>query len=59
MGFVVSFILRTGKIPERYFAPIATGKTRDFYEETPVSDPVFDIYKDMFSYDKMESQCSY
>ena len=34
------------KIPEKYFASITTGKARDFYKETPVSDPVFDIYKD-------------
>jgi len=42
------------KIPETYFAAITTGKPRDFYTETPVSDPVFSIYKDMFLYDQMD-----
>jgi len=42
------------KVPERTFASIKTGKPRDFYKETPVSDPIFNIYKDMFLYDKMD-----
>jgi len=43
------------KIPEKIFVSImTTGKTRDFYKETPVSDPIFNIYKDMFLYDKID-----
>ena len=42
------------KIPGNFRAARTIGKTRDFYKETPVSDPVFDIYKDQFSYDTMD-----
>ena len=43
-----------GKIPASFFASKTTGKTRNFYKETPVSDSIFNIYKDMFTYDKMD-----
>jgi predicted esterase len=36
------------------FAPITPRTRRDFYKETPVSDTIFEIYKDMFSYDNVD-----
>ena len=42
------------KISESFFASRTTGKARNFYKETPVSDRIFAIYKDMFSYDKLD-----
>ena len=53
-GFRCALYPDPGKIPESAFAITTFGETRDFYKETPVPDPVFDIYKDMFNYDKME-----
>ncbi|MEE9442986.1 MAG: protein kinase [candidate division Zixibacteria bacterium] len=41
-------------ISEDIFAPRIPGKIRNFYKETPVSDAIFNIYKDMFSYDKID-----
>jgi dienelactone hydrolase len=43
-----------GNLPVYLFASIKTRSHRDFYHETPVSDPIFEIYKDMFSYDKAD-----
>jgi dipeptidyl aminopeptidase/acylaminoacyl peptidase len=42
------------KISPDIFAPQAPEKVRNFYQETPVSDDIFNIYKDMFSYDKID-----
>jgi predicted esterase len=53
-GIRCVFYLQKGKIPLSYFASRITGKTRDFYKETPVSDPIFEIYKNMFMYDLMD-----
>ena len=36
------------------FASITTSSPRDLYKETPVSNKIFEIYKDMFSYDEVE-----
>ncbi|MFC2083745.1 protein kinase [Bacteroidota bacterium] len=41
-------------ISEDIFAPIIPGKTRDFYKESPVSDEIFNVYKEMFSYDRID-----
>jgi len=41
-------------ISENIFAPRIPEKTRNFYKETPVSDAIFTIYKDMFSYDRID-----
>ncbi|UCG60897.1 MAG: protein kinase [Candidatus Zixiibacteriota bacterium] len=40
-------------ISENVFAPRTPGQIRDFYKHTRVSDAVLDIYKDMFSYDRI------
>jgi serine/threonine protein kinase len=39
-------------IPELAFGTVKFGETRDFYKEQPVSDPIFQVYKEQFSYDK-------
>ena len=36
------------------FEPRKSTKPRDFYKETPVSDAIFNVYKDMFLYDKTD-----
>jgi predicted esterase len=41
-------------ISENVFAPRIPEKTRNFYKKTPVPDAIFIIYKDMFSYDKID-----
>ena len=41
-------------VPKRLFEPRKSTKPRDFYKETPVSDDIFNVYKDMFSYDKTD-----
>ncbi len=41
-----------GKIPEAVFNLMVLGETKDFYKEKPVSNTVFQIYKEQFSYDK-------
>ncbi|MBL7075363.1 protein kinase [candidate division KSB1 bacterium] len=42
------------KLPESLFETRLYEKPRDFYKETPVSDAIFNVYKDMFSYDKTD-----
>jgi len=41
-------------ISENIFAPRIPEKTRNFYKETPVPNAIFNIYKDMFSYDRID-----
>jgi len=41
------------KIPESVFEPVELSEDRDFYKEKPVSDEVFTVYKNQFSYDKL------
>jgi len=41
-------------IPESAFSLLELGETRDFYKEKPVSDYIFQVYKEQFSYDKTE-----
>jgi predicted esterase len=53
-GFRCVIYPQKADIPESLFASITTRKRRDFYKETPVSDSIFEIYKDMFSYDKVD-----
>ncbi|MBN2365524.1 MAG: hypothetical protein EH225_06025 [Calditrichaeota bacterium] len=45
-------------ISDSLFASITTSSPRDLYKETPVSDKIFKIYKDMFSYDKSDLNAS-
>ncbi|HEC62717.1 MAG TPA: hypothetical protein ENI27_10775, partial [bacterium] len=51
-GFRCALYPDPEKIPESAFAMITFGETRDFYKEQPVSDAIFQVYKEQFSYDK-------
>lgn len=51
-GFRCALYLDPEKIPESAFAMANLGKSTDFYKETPVSDAIFQVYKEQFSYDK-------
>jgi dienelactone hydrolase len=42
------------KIPESAFAMTTFGEIRDFYKEKPVSEAIFQVYKEQFSYDKTD-----
>jgi len=42
------------KIPEAAFHKIEYEEMRDFYKEKPVSDAIFQVYKDQFSYGKTD-----
>jgi len=39
-------------IPEAALLAVQFGETKDFYEEKPVGDELFQIYKEQFAYDK-------
>jgi cephalosporin-C deacetylase-like acetyl esterase len=49
----VSFI-EPEKIPSSAFEPLEIEEYRDFYNEKPVSDDIFQVYKDQFDYDPQE-----
>ncbi len=51
-GFRCAVYPDAAKIPESVFAITTFGKTKDFYKIEPVSDAVFQVYKEQFSYDK-------
>jgi dienelactone hydrolase len=42
------------KIPEAAFQLATPAEAKDFHKERPVADPVFQVYKDQFSYDKTD-----
>jgi len=42
------------KIPETAFQPVKFAEAPDYYQLKPVSDSVFQVYKDQFSYDKRD-----
>ena len=42
------------KLPQAAFQMAKPGETRDYYKEKPVADPVFQAYKEQFSYDKTD-----
>jgi tRNA A-37 threonylcarbamoyl transferase component Bud32/dienelactone hydrolase len=41
-------------VPVEAFSLIRVGETRNYYEETPVPDSIFQVYKEQFSYDRTE-----
>jgi len=41
-------------IPDSAFSLLELGEIRDFYKEKPVADPIFQVYKEQFSYDKTD-----
>jgi dienelactone hydrolase len=53
-GFRCALYPDPEKIPESAFAKKTFGETRDFYKEEPVSDAVFQVYKEQFSYDNAD-----
>jgi serine/threonine protein kinase/cephalosporin-C deacetylase-like acetyl esterase len=52
-GFRCALYSEPEKIPEAVFRPTEFGETRDFYKEKPVTDAIFQVYKEQFSYDPM------
>ena len=53
-GFRCVVYLDRAKIPAKAFEPFKVEASPDFYKHKPVSDSVFQIYKDQFSYDRKE-----
>jgi dienelactone hydrolase len=53
-GFRCVLYIDPDKIPESAFEALELGEVPDFYKEKPVSDSVFQIYKEQFSYDKTD-----
>ena len=53
-GFRCALYPDPAKIPESVLAMTIFGEPRDFYKEEPVSDAIFQIYKEQFSYDKTD-----
>ena len=51
-GFRCALYPDPEKIAESVFGMVEFGETRDFYKEKPVSDAIFEIYKEQFFYDK-------
>lgn len=51
-GFRCAFYPDPKKIPKPAFETASFGKIKDFYKEKPVSDVIFQVYKEQFSYDK-------
>jgi hypothetical protein len=52
-GIRCALYTEKAKIPERAFGEV-DWPTRDYTKEKPVSDPIFQVYKDRFSYDKTD-----
>jgi serine/threonine protein kinase len=50
-GFRLVLIPDPETVPERASASRRLGETKNFFEEKPVDDSIFQIYKDQFSYD--------
>jgi formylglycine-generating enzyme required for sulfatase activity/dienelactone hydrolase len=50
-GFRCAKYVDAGAIPADAFAPYRSDAVRDFYREKPVSDEVFAVYREQFSYD--------
>ncbi len=53
-GFRCAYYPEPGKIPEAAFGPVLRAKLREFAKERPVSDDIFEVYKNQFSYDKAD-----
>ena len=53
-GFRCVFYLQPDLIPSSVFEAKEPGEVPNFYKETPVSDSVFQVYKQQFDYDKTE-----
>ena len=53
-GFRCALYFAPEKIPQSAFALTTFGESKDFYKEKPVSDDIFQFYKEQFSYDKAD-----
>jgi dienelactone hydrolase len=53
-GFRCALYPDPGKIPQAAFEMAKPGETRDYYKEQPVTDSVFEAYKEQFSYDRTD-----
>jgi len=53
-GFRLVLIPDPETVPEAAFAFRRLGVERNFYEEKPVADSIFQVYKEQFSYDKTD-----
>jgi formylglycine-generating enzyme required for sulfatase activity len=53
-GFRCALYPDPGKIPASALESVKIGKAIDFYKEKPVSDAIFQVYKEQFSYDKTD-----
>jgi serine/threonine protein kinase/dienelactone hydrolase len=51
-GFRCAMYINSATIPQKAFRPVAVEEEKDFYKMRPVSDAVFRIYREQFSYDK-------
>ncbi|MDH4270571.1 MAG: protein kinase [Candidatus Aminicenantes bacterium] len=50
-GFRCARYIEPEKIPDAIFEPTKLDEGRDFYQEKPVSDEIFKVYKEQFAYD--------
>jgi len=57
-GFRCALYPKPEEIPAAAFQLEKLTVFRDFYKETPVPDPVFQVYKEQFSYDKTDLRAS-
>jgi serine/threonine protein kinase/dienelactone hydrolase len=53
-GFRCALYLEPETISESVYSRVDLGETKNFYKEQPVSDPIFQVYKEQFSYDNMD-----
>jgi len=53
-GFRCALYPDPERIPESAFQMVKIGETRDYYKEKPVPDPIFQVYKEQFSYDRTD-----
>ncbi len=53
-GFRCALYPDPENLPEAAFQMLDYGGTRDIYKEKPVPDPIFQVYKEQFSYDKTD-----
>jgi cephalosporin-C deacetylase-like acetyl esterase len=51
-GFRTALYLEPEKLPESVFARLEWSAPKDPYAQTPVSDEIFELYKEQFAYDK-------
>lgn len=53
-GFRCVQYIDAERIPDEVFGPYTYTPARDYYKEEPVSDSIYQVYKEQFSYDKTD-----